>query len=70
MPEEIDPNQLKERHILVKLLHFKGKNNFHLKGSKSLIKARKSDYNQILTAKLYTSRKSSSMLNTVKEKKM
>lgn len=56
MPEGLNPDQAREIYSLVKLLHLKGKKNtFQLKGSKSLINERKSDYSQTLTAKLSAS---------------
>lgn len=45
VPEEIDPDRSTERDILEKLLDFKEKKKpFQVKGSKSLIKERKSYY--------------------------
>ena len=56
-----------ERYILVKLLGFKEKNS--AKGSKSLLKEKKTDYCQTLTTNLYASRKWSSIFNILKERK-
>lgn len=51
--EELDPDQETERHSLVKSSSKfwslrEGKNTFQLKGSKSLMNERKSDYSQTL----------------------